>query len=70
MISISTDTSYRRFFYADERTERGDPVLDKISGPEAGEFYLSLVEEDADIPWYATFVKGKGFTDFPESRRA
>ncbi|AEO67133.1 75b3929b-a0a2-4b1a-b665-7db53caa5a2e [Thermothielavioides terrestris] len=58
-----------KFYFADERVETGEPVYSKISGPAAGEFYLKLAEEETDIPWYATFVAGKGFVDFPESRR-
>lgn len=43
--------------------------MQELSGPGAAEFYLDLVENDAEIPWYATFVSGKGYVHFPETTR-
>lgn len=65
---LTTGPEYR-FFFADERAATGDPVYGGISGAAAAEFYLTLAEEGAEIPWYASFVSGKGFVDFAESRR-
>jgi len=58
-----------KFFFPDERTASGAPVGGDVSGSAAASFYLKLVEEENDIPWFATFVDGKGFVDFPDSRR-
>ncbi|EEU36453.1 uncharacterized protein NECHADRAFT_81213 [Fusarium vanettenii 77-13-4] len=59
-----------KFFYADERDSKGAGVpLDKLSGVGAGEFYWELAEKKQDIPWFATFVAGKGYVHFPNSSR-
>lgn len=61
---------YYRFYYADQRTPAGGFVtFDQLSGSAAAEFYFQLSEGDADIPWYATFVNGKGYTEFLDSTR-
>jgi hypothetical protein len=57
--------TFIRFFYGDERTAEGGPVGNKISGDGHADFYLKLAtEENADIPWDATFVKDKGYVKF------
>lgn len=53
-----------RFFYADERNEDGTPVGNNIDGPAHGEFYAQLASREQNIPWHATFVKGKGYVEF------
>ncbi|CAH0043712.1 unnamed protein product [Clonostachys solani] len=53
-----------RFFYADERNEDGTPVGNNIDGPAHGKFYAQLAGHEQDIPWHATFVKGKGYVEF------
>ncbi|CAG9945075.1 unnamed protein product [Clonostachys rosea f. rosea IK726] len=53
-----------RFFYADERNEDGTPVGNNIDGPAHGEFYAQLASQEQNIPWHATFVKGKGYVEF------
>ncbi|KAI9147256.1 Heterokaryon incompatibility protein s [Paramyrothecium foliicola] len=54
------DKGYR-FHFADERKADCNPLaLDELSGSGAGEFYLQLAEEDNGIPWFATFVAGRG----------
>lgn len=35
-----------------------------VGGPAAAEFYWKLVTENAELPWDATFVEGKGYVDF------
>lgn len=44
-------------------------TLAQLSGEEAGNFYLDLVEKDEAVPWFATFVAGKGYTYFANSSR-
>lgn len=54
-----------KFYYADERTPEGAPVLQGTSGEGAADFYFDLAEnENKDIPVEATFVTGKGYTVF------
>jgi hypothetical protein len=52
------------FYYADERTETGDPVFGDIDGDAHGDFFLQLAEKKEQGPWEATFVKGKGYVKF------
>ncbi|KAK5991478.1 hypothetical protein PT974_09761 [Cladobotryum mycophilum] len=63
------DKGYK-FYFADERTETGDPVGNAISGPAAAEFYVELADDKKEVPWFATFVPGKGYVDFPDSKRS
>lgn len=35
-----------------------------LDGPAHGEFYAQLAHSTKDIPWHATFVKGKGYVRF------
>ncbi|KAF2670127.1 putative short-chain dehydrogenase [Microthyrium microscopicum] len=60
------DRGYR-FYYADERTEAGEPVYSAIDGKAHGAFYVELSEKGAGS-WLATFVKGKGYVDFSAQR--
>lgn len=64
------EANFCRFYYADERDSEGAGVpLDKLSGEFAGEFYWDLAEKKQDIPWFATYVAGKGYVHFPNSSR-
>lgn len=54
-----------RFFYADERKEDGSIKGMELDGEAHGEFFAELAKHEGNIPWDATFVKGKGFVDFP-----
>ena len=36
----------------------------ELDGDAHGEFYAELAAHASDIPWHATFVKGKGYTKF------
>ncbi|KAF5008876.1 hypothetical protein FDECE_4900 [Fusarium decemcellulare] len=59
-----------KFYFADERSPEGHGVpLEKLSGKAAGEFYWELAEKTQDIPWFATYVAGKGYVHFPKSSR-
>ncbi|KAF2734069.1 hypothetical protein EJ04DRAFT_494011 [Polyplosphaeria fusca] len=53
-----------RFFYADERTETGAPVGSAVDGDAHAEFYAQLANHEGDVPWSATFVKGKNYAKF------
>jgi hypothetical protein len=60
----------RSFYFADERTAEGRPVNNNVSGDAHAEAYLQLAEGKVEQPWHTTFVAGKGFVDFPETRKA
>lgn len=53
-----------RFFYADERYADGKNKGMDIDGDAHGEFYAQLADHEANVPWQATFVKGKGYVKF------
>ncbi|KAI0457200.1 hypothetical protein F5B21DRAFT_99841 [Xylaria acuta] len=53
-----------RFFYADERATDGDAMGGKIDGPAHAEFFAQLASHEGNVPWLATFVKGKGYVKF------
>jgi hypothetical protein len=54
-----------RFYYADERTPEGGPVLGNIDAEAHADFYKQLVDDhDSSIPWHATFAKGRGYVNF------
>ncbi len=52
------------FFYADERKADGSVAAGDLDGEAHGEFYSQLADAPSDVPWSATFVKGKGFVKF------
>ncbi|KAH8665423.1 hypothetical protein BGZ61DRAFT_431325 [Ilyonectria robusta] len=59
-----------KFWFADERDVEGRGVpIDVLSGEYAGDFYWKLAEETPEIPWFATYVVGKGYVHFPNSSR-
>ena len=35
-----------------------------LDGPAHGEFYTQLANHEGNVPWDATFVKGKGYVEF------
>ena len=53
-----------RFFYADERQEDGKIKGMALDGPAHGDFYARLANHEKDVPWQATFVKGRGYVQF------
>ncbi|KEF51722.1 uncharacterized protein A1O9_12357 [Exophiala aquamarina CBS 119918] len=56
-----------KFYYADERTPSGLPVMRDISGDAAGTEYLKLAEAPTQQPWLYTYTKdGEGYVDFGE----
>lgn len=52
------------FFYADERKADGAVKGQELDGEAHGEFYAELATHEKDVPWQATFVKGKGYVKF------
>ncbi|KAI0138571.1 hypothetical protein F4776DRAFT_59400 [Hypoxylon sp. NC0597] len=54
---------FSRFHYADERQADGKSIGGALDGPAHGEFYAQLANHE-DVPWHATFVKGKGYAQF------
>ncbi|KAJ4369762.1 Short chain dehydrogenase/reductase dmxR12 [Neocucurbitaria cava] len=54
-----------KFYYADERLPDGKLGGRGISGQAHGEFYLHLAQGETQGPWLQTFVKGKGYIEFP-----
>ncbi|KAF2478746.1 hypothetical protein BDY17DRAFT_258557 [Neohortaea acidophila] len=54
----------RFFFYADERTADGGPKAMQLDGDAHAEFFAQLARGEGDVPWHATFVKGKGYVKF------
>jgi hypothetical protein len=55
---------WSRFFYADERHEDGKFKGMALDGAAHGEFYSHLASHEGNVPWHATFVKGKGYVQF------
>lgn len=53
-----------RFFYADERNDDGSMKGMQIDGQAHAEFFMHLGKGDSEVPWHATFVKGKGYVKF------
>lgn len=55
-----------QFFYVDERKASGGPAMMAIDGQAHADFFLALAERSAGkVPWQATFVKDKGYVEFP-----
>ncbi|QIX00965.1 hypothetical protein AMS68_006482 [Peltaster fructicola] len=52
-----------KFYYVDERTAEGKPMLNGVNGPGHAEFFASLAD-GLDVPWHATFVSGQGYKKF------
>lgn len=56
----------QRFYYADERTPSGLPVMRDISGDAAGTEYLKLVNNPLQQSWLYTYTANEGYVDFGE----
>ncbi|OQO08073.1 hypothetical protein B0A48_06867 [Cryoendolithus antarcticus] len=54
-----------RFYYIDQRTEQGDPMLKGVDGAAHAEFIEELIDGKANVPALATFVKDQGYKSFP-----
>ncbi|KAK3713826.1 hypothetical protein LTR37_008312 [Vermiconidia calcicola] len=57
----------QRYFFVDERKEDGKPMFTGLGGQAHADFFLSLAERKTagEVPYNATFVSGKGYTEFP-----
>ncbi|RYP75631.1 hypothetical protein DL770_007364 [Monosporascus sp. CRB-9-2] len=55
-----------KFYYADERTEEGLPVMKDIDGTVAGKEYLKLAETPEQLPWLYTYTKENGYKEYGE----
>ena len=58
-----------RFYYVDQRTAAGKATTSP-SGAAHAEHFWSLTEKDTQGPVLSTFVKGQGYTSFPQSDNA
>ena len=52
------------FFYADERNADGSLKGMQLDGDAHAEFFAQLASGEVEVPWHATFVKGKGYVKF------
>ena len=52
------------FFYADERNADGSQKGTQLDGDAHAEFFAQLASGEVEVPWHATFVKGKGYVKF------
>ncbi|KIX08896.1 uncharacterized protein Z518_03553 [Rhinocladiella mackenziei CBS 650.93] len=55
-----------RFYYADERTPAGVPVMREIDGMAAGRVYLEIAESPEQRPWQYTYTKDGVYENFGE----
>jgi len=56
-----------RFYFVDEREQDGTPMWQGVNADAHAEFISGLVDGSVkDVPWKATFVKGKGYAHFAE----
>ncbi|OCT53050.1 putative short-chain dehydrogenase protein [Cladophialophora carrionii] len=56
-----------RFYYADERTVAGLPVMREIDGPAAGKVYLEIAECAEQRAWHYTYTKDGEYRDFGQA---
>jgi len=53
------------YYYADQRTPEGRPMMGGVDGEAHADFFWELAEGRTQrYPWEATFVKGKGYVKF------
>jgi hypothetical protein len=64
---VAAANEVSRFYYADERQPDGGVSI-PVSGPAAAEAYVELAEDGEQRAWEYTFVKGKGYVEFKETR--
>ncbi|KAI0179548.1 NAD(P)-binding protein [Hypoxylon sp. FL1284] len=63
-LAAFADKPYK-FYYADERHEDGTYMSSDLNGAVHGETYLELAKDPTQRAWDYTFVKGKGYVEFP-----
>lgn len=59
-------TCLSSFYYADERTTDGLPVMRDIDGELAGKEYLKLAQTPEQLPWLYTYTKDESYKSFEE----
>ncbi|KAI6080762.1 NAD(P)-binding protein [Hypoxylon rubiginosum] len=59
-----SDRPYK-FYYADERHEDGVYMTTDLNGDAHAEAYLELAKDPKQRSWDYTFVRGKGYVEFP-----
>lgn len=57
-------TSFDSFIYADERNADGSMKGMSLDGEAHAQFFADLANGKEEVPWHATFVKGKGYVKF------
>lgn len=57
-------TSFDSFIYADERNADGSMKGMSLDGEAHAQFFADLANGKEEVPWHATFVKGKGYVTF------
>ncbi|OTB07638.1 hypothetical protein M426DRAFT_268058 [Hypoxylon sp. CI-4A] len=62
--SVASAKEGFKFYYADERSEEGLPVMRDIDGIVAGKEYLKISEAKEQLPWLYTYTKESGYKDF------
>ncbi|KAL3458329.1 hypothetical protein BJX64DRAFT_301981 [Aspergillus heterothallicus] len=64
------DVNYKaqgyRFFYVDERNADASFKGNALDGDAHAEFFAQLAKHEGNVPWWATFVKGKGYVKFDQ----
>ncbi|KAL3447685.1 hypothetical protein BJX65DRAFT_276556 [Aspergillus insuetus] len=55
-----------RFFYADERNADATFMGNELNGDAHADFFEQLARHEGEVPWLATFVKGKGYVKFAQ----
>ena len=55
------------WYFADERFEGGQPMMNFIDGKAHAEHLWTLTNLRCQGPWNQTFVKGKGYVSFPDT---
>lgn len=57
-------TSFNSFIYADERNADGSMKGMSLDGEAHAQFFADIASGKEEVPWHATFVKGKGYVTF------
>ncbi|KAI1778632.1 NAD(P)-binding protein [Hypoxylon cercidicola] len=63
-LTTLADKPYK-FYYGDERRETGIYMTNELNGDAHAETYLELANDPMQRTWDYTFVKGKGYVEFP-----
>ncbi|OQD97929.1 hypothetical protein PENSOL_c010G09277 [Penicillium solitum] len=64
MLNLGIGKSASAFIYADERNADGSMKGMSLDGEAHAQFFADLANGKEEVPWHATFVKGKGYVTF------